>query len=349
MIDVNSLVRENIKNLAPYSSARDEYTGVKGVFLDANENPYESVSGGNYNRYPDPYQREIKEKLGPIKGVTTDQVFLGNGSDEAIDLVFRAFCEPGTDNVIILPPTYGMYKVCADINNIEVRKVLLTPAFELDVPAILEAADENTKAVFVCSPNNPTGNTIPQHQILELLVAFNGLVVIDEAYIDFASVESYTSKLDEFPNLIVLQTFSKAWGMAALRLGMAYASPLIISLFNKIKYPYNINQATQELALNALDNVKLKEEYVNKLLNQRDELANELLKISAVEKIYPSAANFLLVKVGGADEIYNKLIKKLVIVRNRSKVALCEGCLRISIGTKEENEELIREFTKILA
>lgn len=347
MFQLDQLLRENIKNIQPYASARDEYTGAKGVFLDANENPYGSVSGGEYNRYPDPLQREIKELLAQLKRVEQNQIFLGNGSDEPIDLLFRAFCNPGKDNVIINPPTYGMYQVCADINDVEVRKVNLTPDFQLQPKAILDAVDENTKLIFICSPNNPTGNCMKTKDINILLRDFQGIVVIDEAYIDFADAPSFTTLLSDTPNLFVLQTFSKAWGMAALRLGMGYANEEIIKVLNRIKYPYNINQATQELALKALTNILKKENYVTQILEQRSILESELSKLPFIEKIYPSDSNQLLIKLPNAKDVYQKLIKKLVIVRDRSSVSLCENCLRISIGTQAETDIFLRELTAI--
>lgn len=348
MFDITSLLRDNIKNIQPYSSARDEYTGKEGVFLDANENPFGSVSGGHYNRYPDPLQREVKALLAQLKRVDDNQIFLGNGSDEPIDLLYRAFCNPGKDNVIINPPTYGMYQVSADINDVEVRKVNLTSDFQLRVDEVLKAVDENTKMIFICSPNNPSGNLMRNEDIERLLKAFNGIVVVDEAYIDFADTYSFSTRLKEFPNLFVLQTFSKAWGMAALRLGMGYASAEIVKVLNKIKYPYNINLGTQELALKALQNVIQKEQYVADILEQREGLVEALKGINQVEKIYPTDSNQVLIKVARAGEVYKKLIGQLVIVRDRSKVVLCDDCLRISVGTKEENTTFLKELKKVL-
>lgn len=343
---VLDLLRDNIKQLKPYSSARDEYSGVEGVFLDANENPLGSVTEKkHYNRYPDPFQVEVKEKLSLIKGVSSDQIFLGNGSDEAIDLLVRAFCEAGKDNIIVLPPTYGMYQVCADIQGVETRKVNLTPeTFQIDVKAVLEAVNATTKIIFVCSPNNPTGNVVGRSSIKQLLEGFDGVVVVDEAYIDFTEEESFLSELKNYENLVVLQTFSKAWGLAALRLGMAFAHPELIKVYNKIKYPYNLNQATQELLLEALDNESLKNENVEELNTEREKLAKQLLDLPYVQKIYPSEANFLLVKMDDARGVYESLIKDLVIIRDRSKVVLCDGCVRISIGTKEENLVLMNSL-----
>lgn len=348
MFDITSLLRENIKNIQPYSSARDEYTGKEGVFLDANENPFGSVSGGHYNRYPDPLQREVKVLLAQLKRVDRNQIFLGNGSDEPIDLLYRAFCNPGKDNVIINPPTYGMYQVSADINDVEVRKVNLTDDFQLRVDEILKVVDQNTKMIFVCSPNNPSGNVMRNEDIERLLNEFKGIVVVDEAYIDFADTYSFSTRLNEFPNLFVLQTFSKAWGMAALRLGMGYASAELVKILNRIKYPYNINLATQEFAMKALQNVIQKEQYVADILEQRELLVEALKDIKQVEKIYPTDSNQVLIKVARAGELYNKLIGELVIVRDRSKVVLCDDCLRISVGTKEENTTFITALKKVL-
>lgn len=344
---IQDLLRSKIKSIKPYSSARDEYSGVDGIFLDANENPIGSAAGGPFNRYPDPYQREVKQKLAPLKGVSIDQIFLGNGSDEAIDLVFRAFCEPRVDNVIILPPTYGMYRVCADINDVEVKEVCLTLDYQIDVDAVLSSVDEFTKAIWLCSPNNPTGNLLRSEDVHRILKEFDGLVIVDEAYIDFAGVVSMTTKLSEFKNLIILQTFSKAWGMAGLRIGMAIADSEIISVFNKIKYPYNLNSTTQVELLKALSCESKKESMVSEILEQRAWLVSEFQNISAIEKIYPSNSNSLLIKIEDAHETYNKLIKKLVVVRDRSNVKLCEGCLRITVGTQIENETLIAEIKNI--
>ncbi len=344
MFTIEKLLRENIKNIQPYSSARDEYTGAEGIFLDANENPIGSVAEGDYNRYPDPLQREIKKKLSVLKGVSPEQIFLGNGSDEGIDLLFRAFCSPGIDNVIIMPPTYGMYQVCADINDVEIRRVNLTSDFHLKVDEILAATDQYTKAIFVCSPNNPTGNRFVREDIKRLLDEFHGIVVVDEAYIDFSEEDSFTKELVNYPNLLVLQTFSKAWGMAALRIGIAFASSEIISIFNKIKYPYNINEATQQLTLKALDEVERKDQMVERILTERVNLEKIFETMAQVEKVYSSDANFLLIKIKNADKLYEFLIENLVIVRNRSKVVLCNDCLRISIGTTAENAELLAKI-----
>lgn len=346
MFDLNQLLRENIRNIKPYSSARDEYSGTEGIFLDANENPIGSVSEGHYNRYPDPYQGKLKSKIGDLKRLKSEHIFLGNGSDEAIDLLFRAFCEPKKDNVIILPPTYGMYQVCADINDVEVRKVALNENYDIRLDETLSAIDENTKVIFICSPNNPTGNNLNPRSIYKLMDAFDGLVVVDEAYIDFSNSITYVRELSNRPNLVVLQTFSKAWGMAGLRLGMAFAAAEIIEVLNKIKYPYNINEATQEYALGALSNILGKEDMVQEILFQREWMREELMSLRIVEKVYHSEANFLFVKMEEAHEVYKKLIEKKIIVRDRSSVQLCDDCLRISIGTAEENQRLISELQK---
>jgi histidinol-phosphate aminotransferase len=341
-MDVNNLQRENIKNLRPYSTARDEYKGQAQVFLDANENSFGSPLEQNYNRYPDPLQLELKDAISKIKGLPIENTFLGNGSDEAIDLLFRAFCEPGRDNVIILPPTYGMYEVSANINNVEVRKVNLLPSFQLDLEGIAEAIDSNTKIIFICSPNNPTGNSIIRTDIETVLANFEGLIVIDEAYINFSKQRSFIPELTEYGNLVILQTFSKAWGLAALRLGMAFAARPVIDILNKVKPPYNINQATQDLALKALENVEQVNEWIKITVAERDELSKELLSLELVKTVYPSDANFILAEVTDAAAIYTFLVEQGIIIRDRSKVTLCEGCLRITIGTSSENKMLIQ-------
>lgn len=338
---ISKLVRENIKKVKPYSSARDEFSGEAKVFLDANENSLGSPLLKWYNRYPDPHQHKLKEAISRIKSVDADQIFLGNGSDECIDLLYRCFCEPGKDNVIICPPTYGMYEVSAAINDVEIRKASLTAGFQLDVESIESLVDTNTKIIWVCSPNNPTGNSIQYDDIALLLNNFEGLVVIDEAYINFARQRSWLTELKEYPNLVVLQTFSKAWGLAALRLGMAFASPEIIDWLNKIKPPYNINQATQELALQALEETGQVNDMIKEIVAMRDELANVFRRMPLVEQVYPSDANFLLVKVRNAKEVYEYLLELGIVVRDRSKVQLCEGCLRITIGTEAENTLLV--------
>jgi histidinol-phosphate aminotransferase len=341
--DVRSLVRKNILSMKPYSSARDEFRGEAEIFLDANENPYPS----SYNRYPDPLQRKVKDRLAQIKGVKSGQIFLGNGSDEAIDLLIRAFCEPNTDSILIAEPTYGMYSVCAEVNAVKVTKVLLTTEFDLDVSAILGKFDPTVKIVFLCSPNNPSGNLLSREKISEVVNTFNGIVVIDEAYIDFANTRSFLSGLDEFPNLVVLQTFSKAWGLAGLRLGMAFASEEIISIMNKIKYPYNVNIQTQEIALEALRDEKRKDACVKEILAERQILSKELKKLRIVRQVFKSDSNFLLVKVLDAPSTYQYLMNLGIIVRDRSRVALCENCLRITVGTPDENKSLIDAFKRL--
>ena len=346
-MEIKDLQRENIKNLKPYSTARDEFKGQASIFLDANENSFGSPLPENYNRYPDPLQLDLKDAIGKIKGVPIENTFLGNGSDEAIDLLFRAFCNPGKDNVIILPPTYGMYEVSANINDVEVRKVDLLPNFQLDLNKIAETIDSNTKIIFICSPNNPTGNSIDRADIATILTNFKGLVVVDEAYINFAKQKTFIQELTEYANLVVLQTFSKAWGLAALRLGMAFSSQQVIAILNKVKPPYNINQATQDLALAALKNVQQVNEWIKITVAERERLSTKLAQLSLVKKVYPSDANFILVEVNDAQKTYNDLVNKKIIVRDRSKVTLCEGCLRITIGTIEENNQLIGILEKI--
>ncbi|HEY8400365.1 MAG TPA: histidinol-phosphate transaminase [Cytophagaceae bacterium] len=341
MFNLDNLLRENIKNVVPYASARDEYKGSEGIFLDANENPLGAVCGGEYNRYPDPLQRDLKEKIAGLKRVHPSQIFLGNGSDEAIDLLMRAVCNPGKDNIIITPPTYGMYEVSAGINDVKVKEVPLTEEYQLQPENVLKAVDANTKIIFLCSPNNPTGNILNTADIKKVVEGFNGLVVIDEAYIDFAPGQSFLTYLNQYPNLIVLQTFSKAWGLAGLRLGMAFASEAIIKVYNKIKFPYNVNVETQRLAMKALDNLLQKEKMVEEILDEREKLVNELKNLDQVIKIFPSHANFILVKTKDGRKVYEYLVSKQIITRDRSKVALCEGSLRISIGTAEENKKLV--------
>ena len=347
--DLNLLLRPHIAKLQPYTSARDEYTGTEGVFLDANENPFGSITAQDFNRYPDPYQSQLKSKISEIKQVRPSQIFLGNGSDEAIDLLFRAFCRPGIDNVILLPPTYGMYEVSASINDIEIRKIPLTEDFQLQPEKILAKADAQSKILFICSPNNPSANKVKREAILELLQHFNGLVVVDEAYIDFSDEPSFTTHLDEFPNLLVMQTFSKAWGLASLRLGMAFASESIIQILNKIKPPYNISGLTQETVLEAIQDLPKVKKMIEEILQERDFLTDELEKLSFVQKIYPSHANFLLVKIPNAGKVYDLLIEEKVIVRNRSKVLLCEDCLRITVGTRAENLSLLKALQKVIS
>ena len=342
--NVETLVRENIKQMKPYSSARDEFSGEASIFLDANENSFGSPLPVNYNRYPDPLQAAVKEKIAQIKGVPSKNIFLGNGSDEAIDLLIRVFCEPGLDNVIILPPTYGMYEVCAEMNNVKLKKVPLTSSFQLNLEAIEEAIDSHTKIIFVCSPNNPTGNSINRNDIEVLLNNFDGLVVIDEAYINYAKQKTFIPELTEYSNLVIMQTFSKAWGLAGLRLGMAFAGLPIINYLNKVKYPYNINLSTQQLALEALEGINTVNNWVKVTVEQRNWLAEKLTTLPFTETVYPSDANFILVKMKGAIAIYNYLAAKGIIVRDRSRVILCDDCLRITVGTSEENQQLMTEL-----
>ncbi len=338
MKPLQQLVRPNIWQLSPYSSARDEYSGHEAhVFLDANENPYNKP----YNRYPDPLQRQLKHVIAGVKQVPEDCIFLGNGSDEAIDLVYRVFCEPGRDNVVAIEPTYGMYKVCADINNVEYRPVLLDEHYQMSADKLLRACDSTTKAVWVCSPNNPSGNNMQVEEVEKLLRHFDGIVVVDEAYSDFSTVPVFRRRLGEFPNLIVLNTMSKAWGCAAIRLGMAFASKDIIGLFNKVKYPYNVNQLTQHHALEALSDRLQVEKWVKLLLQERKTMMASFTELRVCEKVYPSDANFFLAKMTDANGIYKYLVERGIIVRNRSKVRLCGNCLRITIGTKSENDELL--------
>jgi len=349
--DVEKLVRENIKKLKPYSSARSEYRGNAEVFMDANENAYGSPvllpspggegPGVRLNRYPDPLQWQLKLELSKIKGVPPQNIFVGNGSDEVIDLAFRIFCEPKKDNVIICPPTYGMYKVCASINDVEAREVLLTPDFQLDVEGILSAIDEHTKLLFICSPNNPTGNDLHRMDIELLLNNFPGIVLIDEAYINFSMQKTFIHELTEYENLIVMQTLSKAWGLAGLRLGLAFASEIIIDLFNKVKPPYNINQSSQQLAIKALANIKEVNGNIKNIVEQRNWVHDELQQFKFIQIIYSSDANFILAKVDDADKLYQYLLMHQIIIRNRSKEPLCENCIRITIGTPPENQTLI--------
>lgn len=338
MKTLKELTRPNVWALKPYSSARDEYSGVEAsVFLDANENPYHAP----FNRYPDPLQKELKSLIAPLKHVCEEQIFLGNGSDEAIDLVFRAFCTPSVDNVVAIDPTYGMYQVCAEVNDVEYRKVLLDEHYQFSAEKLLAATDDHTKAIFLCSPNNPTGNNLCRGEIESLLHSFDGLVIVDEAYADFSSERSFLLDLDKYPNLIVLQTFSKAWGCAAIRLGMAFACPQIIGLFNKIKYPYNVNLLTQQEAISLLQDPIKVQDWIRILLQERTRLMDEFSKLSCCETIYPTDANFFLTKVTDAKKIYEYLVSKGIIVRNRTHVALCGNCLRITIGTSEENDTLL--------
>lgn len=338
MRNLKELTRPNVWALKPYSSARDEYSGVEAsVFLDANENPYHAP----YNRYPDPLQKELKALIAPIKQVREGQIFLGNGSDEAIDLIFRVFCRPAVDNVVAIDPTYGMYQVCADVNDVEYRKVLLDENFQFSAEKLLAASDEKTKAIFLCSPNNPTGNNLCRKEIEKLLEGFDGLVIVDEAYADFSNARSFLLDLDKYPNLVVLQTFSKAWGCAAIRLGMAFASEEIIGLFNKVKYPYNVNQLTQQEAIALLKDSQKVQEWVEILLKERTRLTDSFAALNCCLHIYPTDANFFLAKVTDASSIYAYLVGKGIIVRNRTNVTLCGNCLRVTIGTSEENDALL--------
>jgi histidinol-phosphate aminotransferase len=341
MFSINNILRENIKNLVPYSSARDEFQGEASVFLDANENAFGSPLEQQFNRYPDPLQYAVKKRLSEIKGVPPRNIFLGNGSDEAIDILFRSFCNPGVDNVILAPPTYGMYQVSANINDIEVRDVPLTEDFQLNLEGIAEAIDQHTKLIFVCSPNNPTGNSMNRADVETLLANFNGLVIVDEAYINFSRQKTFIQELTEYTNLVVLQTLSKAWGLAGLRIGMAFASEEIIEVMNKVKPPYNINEASQQLALQALNNIDQVNSWIKETLIQRDNMVLQLKNFDFVADIYPSDANFILVKTTDPKRIYNYLVQKGIIVRDRSKVDLCAGCLRITVGTPQENKTLV--------
>ncbi|MCS6968396.1 MAG: histidinol-phosphate transaminase [Cytophagales bacterium] len=343
---LSRLMRPHIATLKPYSSARDEYSGSEGIFLDANENPWGSVTTQLLNRYPDPYQQALKSRIAELKHVPQEKIFLGNGSDEAIDLLYRAFCEPYLDNVIICPPTYGMYEVSAEINCVEVRRIPLSADFQLRPDAIIEAADWHTKMLFICSPNNPTANSMHLEDIRFLLERFEGLVVIDEAYIDFSQQPSCITLLEVYPNIVVLQTFSKAWGLAALRLGMAFASAEIIGVLNKIKPPYNVSGVAQRLALEGLNNQRQFQEMVSQTLEQRQWLSHALACLPEVLHVYPSDANFLLVKVKRPKEMYDFLISRKIIVRDRSRLALCEGCLRITVGTAEENQQLVAAMSQ---
>lgn len=344
--DLNKLLRTNIRDLVPYSSARDEFKGEARVFLDANENSFGSPLTKWYNRYPDPLQRKLKQKLSEIKGVPAERIFIGNGSDECIDIFIRAVCEPGKDNMVICPPTYGMYEVSANINDVQVKKVNLTPEFQLNLDGLEQAINANTKLIFLCSPNNPTGNSLVREDVEMVLNNFDGLVIIDEAYINFSRQKSFTLELEEYPNLVVMQTLSKAWGLAALRVGTAFASEEIIAVMNKVKPPYNINQASQELALQALEEVGQVNDMIREIVKEREALKQSLLALPLVQKVYPSDANFLLVKVDDAKGIYDYLLQNQVVVRDRSRVELCEGCLRITVGTPDENNILINALLK---
>lgn len=338
---VEELIRPNIRALAPYSTARDEYEGELGIYLDANENPYEN----GYNRYPDPHQKALKRQIARIKGVPVERIFIGNGSDEAIDLVYRVFCRPGVDNAVSIAPTYGMYKVAAAINDVEFREVPLGPGFSLDGDALLAAADERTKLLFVCSPNNPSGNSFPRGELLRIVERFPGVVVLDEAYIDFAAQESLLPELESHPNLVILQTLSKAWGMAGLRLGLAFASPRVAEVFAQVKYPYNVNGPTQRIVAERLD--RSVADQVRELTGQRERVMRELSGCPVIRQVFPSDANFVLVRVDDPRGVYEALIGEGIIVRDRSRVAGCAGCLRITVGTPEENDRLIRVLKRM--
>jgi len=336
-MNIEQLVRPNILSLKPYSSARNEFKGEASVYLDANENPHNPA----FNRYPDPLQWQVKEKIAALRKVDPQRIFLGNGSDEPIDLVFRVFCEPAVDNVVAIEPTYGMYQVAAGINNVEYRKVLLNDRFDFSAGELLRATDHHTKLIFLCSPNNPTGNNLDRRQMMETVENFAGIVIVDEAYIDFSSQPSLLGELERYPNLMIFQTFSKAWGSAAVRLGMAFAAPEIVTVMNKVKYPYNVNQLTQDYALQMMENAGAVDEWVKMLLQERTRLQNLLAITPCVEKVYPTDANFLLVKVSDANAIYGYLVEKGVVVRNRNTISLCGNCLRITVGTPTENDTLI--------
>lgn len=344
MKSLAELTRPNIWTLAPYSSARNEYSGhVAHVFLDANENPYNQP----FNRYPDPLQLELKERIAKVKGVRPQQIFLGNGSDEAIDLPYRCFTRPGIDNVVAMEPTYGMYKVCADINDVEYRPVLLDEHYQITADRLLSATDENTKLIWICSPNNPTGNSIRREEILKVIREFQGLVIVDEAYSDFSSEKPLRHDISNYPNLIVLNTFSKAWGCAGIRLGMAFASEEIINIYNKVKYPYNVNILTQKQALEALEDPYEVDKWVKLLLQERSRMIQAFLQLPVCLKVYPTDANFFLAKMTDAKKIYDYLVEQGIIVRNRSRISLCENSLRITIGNKSENNELLAALRKL--
>ena len=351
MFNLNSLVRPHILTLKPYQSARDEYQGTEGTFLDANENAFGTpgLAGDQtqFHRYPDPYQRQLKQKLSTVKQVPTERIFLGNGSDEIVDLMIKAFCRPGQDNVVILPPTFGMYRVAAAVNDVPVRLATLTDDYAIDEAALEAAVDERTKIIFFCSPNNPTGNSLDRSIIQHWIEQFSGLVMVDEAYGDFSQAESFSTKLTDHPNLVVMQTLSKAWGMAALRLGMAFASPEIVAILNKIKMPYNVNRLTQERAITLLDHQDEMRRSVQEIITLRKQLATSLAQLTIIKKVYPSDANFLLVKVQDADTVFARLLEQQVIVRNQSHVVRCEAGFRITVGTAEENKRLLEALTAI--
>jgi len=342
-LDLDKIIRTNIRNLVPYSSARNEFSGTGSVLLDANESPYNQP----FNRYPDPLQRELKSKISMIFKLEEDSIFLGNGSDEAIDLLIRAFCVPGEDNILSLDPSYGMYEVCAHINDIETKKILLNPDFSLNPEAVISAIDKNSKLIFLCSPNNPTSNLLEKEKILQIVRSFRGLVILDEAYIDFSGSEGLIDELKNFPNLVILRTFSKAWGLAGVRLGMAFGDPEIISVLNKIKYPYNINILTQKHVIECIDKGTDLKKWIMEIIDQRKMLAYEIRKFKFVIRVFPSDANFLLVKTTNPRQIYNHLMDDGLVIRDRSKVSLCEGCLRITIGSPKENAKLLKSLNKL--
>ncbi len=342
------LVRPNIRSLAPYRSAREEHPRQSALFLDANENSFGSPGAYTLNRYPDPLQKQLKQALAPIKRVAPEEIFTGNGSDEAIDLLMRAFCEPGKNRIVITPPTYGMYRVCAHINNVAVDEALLNDDFSLNPRRVLDTCMEHTRLIFLCSPNNPTGNVMAHQSVQEILLSFNGLVVIDEAYIDFADSQSWLTRLHDFDNLVVLQTFSKAWGLAGARLGMAFAHPSIIDILNKIKYPYNVNQLSQKAALDALNHRSTYESYVKNIRRERDWLSAELKKIPFIDFVWPSQANFILIRSRQAEDVYKRLAEKGILIRNRNRQALCVGCLRITVGSRAQNEQLIAALQSLI-
>lgn len=340
-MEIKNIVRKNIQNLAPYSSARDEYKALEGIFLDANENPF-----GTYNRYPDPYQKELKERLAQLKNVKPSQIFIGNGSDEVIDLAFRIFCEPNQDKVLVFNPTYGMYEVAANINSVEIVDIPLTADFQIDIEKTKPfLSDKNIKLIFICSPNNPSGNLIDFQSIEFILKNFHGIVVVDEAYIDFCDVPSLVNSIDKYPNLIVSQTLSKAWGLAGLRVGLAFMNEEILAYYNKVKPPYNVSVINQKTALEALENEALFRKNLQEIISEREKMIENLKKLSIVKKIYPSDANFLLVEVSDANKIYNQLINKQIIIRNRNSVV--KNCIRITIGNSEENQKLLNTLNEI--
>jgi histidinol-phosphate aminotransferase len=345
--NLQNTVRENIKRLTPYSSARKEFSGTATIFLDANENSFGSPFNGNYHRYPDPLQVEIKNKVAEFENVRQNEIFVGNGSDEAIDLLFRIFCEPKTDNILICPPTYGMYEVSAEINDVAIKRANLTKDFQLDVDLINETIDKNTKLLFVCSPNNPTGNSMKRGDILSLAESFDGIIIVDEAYIHFSSEKSLVAEINNFPNLVILQTLSKAWGLAGLRVGLAFANDAIIELMNKVKPPYNVSQITQEVVLQAFNDKLSVEKTVKDIILEREKLIERLVSLPIIIDNYPTDSNFVLVKTFDANSVYRELINAGIVVRNRNNVELCEGCLRITVGTPEENDKLIETLEKL--